>query len=158
MMRRAGAVAATVVAVAGTMLAAPAAANAADFEFDYAVAQSWQNGKAWCVNNPGIPTAVGCWESRGDVLQVGDLAADHRSVGMQWKTDYGRAGICVNTHGKDATITYAINQGKHLCNKNMAEGHDIWVRVGRCDFSAVNCRNLANWTSWSGWVRYRTSY
>jgi hypothetical protein len=33
-------------------------------------------------------------------------ASDGMRVGMQWRTDYGRAGICVNTHGVDANYPF----------------------------------------------------
>ncbi|MEH0111336.1 hypothetical protein V6N00_16620 [Tersicoccus sp. MR15.9] len=150
------AVAAVIVLLTSLTVATPASASG--FEWDTATGRHWVMGKYLCTNNGGTPTAVACFEGSGDYLDIGDVAADHQSVGVQWKTDYGRSGICVNSSGIDTMLESAsLWLGNHSCNKDFREHHRIWIRAGRCNFSAVNCRNLANWTSWSGWLSYNTS-
>ena len=135
---------------------APSPASAYSFEYDYAVSTHWSNGKYWCVHNGGVPSAIGCFEQRGDYLEPGDAAADGQSVGIQWKTDYGRSGVCVSTGGKDSSYDYAFVQGDRQCNKNFEENRTITYRTGRCNFSTTNCGSLANWNSWSGWLSRET--
>src|SRR4051794_21123301 len=82
-------------------LGAPAKASAA-FEWDYVTSHSWHQPISNCAMKSYPHPAIGCFENYGDWLDVGDLEADGQRAGMQWRTDYGRSGMCVNTHGVDA--------------------------------------------------------
>src|ERR1700712_2879986 len=82
---------------ASVWVAGPALAYS--FEYDTATSRTWDMGRYLCVENGGVPSAVGCFESNGDYIDVGDTAVDSQSAGVQWKTDYGRSGLCVNDSG-----------------------------------------------------------
>jgi hypothetical protein len=134
-----------------------APASGAAFEWDYVSSHTWYQPISNCAMKSFPHPAIACFEHDGDWLDVGDLALDKMRAGMQWRTDYGRAGICVNTHGVDANYPFGgSSQGEHACNKNFDEGSLIQFRAGRCDGSEVNCGVLGNWQDWSAWSpKYR---
>ncbi|MGW3898279.1 hypothetical protein ACWD6L_24120 [Micromonospora profundi] len=82
---------------------------------------------------------------------------DSMRAGVHWRTDYGRRGVCVTTHGRDTVLgTTGLKVGHYTCNKNMKEGAKIQIRAGRCDGSAHNCEIGSNWRDWSAWSRWMT--
>lgn len=80
--------------------------------------------------------AMACFRPYGDVLEVWDDAADGWRVSAEWKTDYGRSGVCAIKTGKD----------HRKCNYDMAEGHQITFRV-------VKHQVNGNRIELSGWRR-----
>ena len=136
----------------GALVTAPTAA-AYTREWDSVTSDNWINGKAWCIWRVPDTPAVGCWFPDSDDLQIADLASDGKRVGMQWKTDYGRFGVCVQANGADSYLGGgALQAGKYSCNQiNIAEDHTISFRVGTCNGSQVDCGVIANWGQWSAW-------
>lgn len=65
-----------------------------------------------CVPSDGIVES--CFESEGDDFWVRDNEADGKSAAVKWRTDYGRTGKCINSHGSGTW---------HECMFDMAEGH-----------------------------------
>lgn len=138
------------------VLAAPAPASADPFEWTPSKPKYWEdNNDPNCQRNYSR-TAQGCFWHNGDWLVLGDLASDSMRVGMHWQTSYDRKGICYSTGQKDANWMDWYLQGGQACNKNMLEGEQIRIRVGRCNGSANNCQVLSNWTDWSGWTPWLT--
>lgn len=132
-------------------------AQAYSFERDRVRPDTWWNGAALCAWKSYPSPGLGCFEEDGDYIQVGDTASDGRRVGVQWRTGYGRSGICVSKHGQDTIIKSGTLVGNYSCNKNMKEGHKIRIRVGACNGSKVNCGRLKNWGTWSAWSRWMTT-
>ena len=142
-----------IAALALSALAAPATASAA-FEWHSVSNHSWYATINLCAMKSYPHPAIACWEHNGDWLNVGDLDADGQRAGAHWRTNYGRVGMCVNTHGVDANYPIANRSaGEHGCKIDMAEGSYVQFRAGRCNGSAVNCNVLGNWdqNAWSAW-------
>ncbi len=153
MRRTASVIAVLATLFGGSLVTAPTAAAAYTREWDSATSDNWVNGKAWCMWRVPDTPAVGCWFPQEDDLQIADTASDSKRVGLQWKTDYGRFGVCVQSHGADSYLDGgAFQVGNYSCHDlNLAEGHTITFRVGTCDGSKADCGVLANWSQWSAW-------
>jgi len=142
------------------LLLAMAPAHAYSREYQMAKYKDWSNGPYWCATNDGTPrvgdpSAYGCIEMNGDYLQIADGKKDGKRAGMQWKTGYGRHGLCVNKFGKDFYQKgyYKFPSGKRVCNKNFREGSWITFRVGTCNGSKFDCSKTKNWRNWGDWVK-----
>lgn len=138
--------------VVASFIGAPAA-SAYTREWNSVTSDNWVNGKAWCMWKVPDTPAIGCWFPEEDDLQIADLASDSKRVGMQWKTSYGRFGVCVNAKGADSYFgDGSLQVGNYSCNDiNIAEGHTITFRVGTCNGSQVDCTVISNWGEWSQW-------
>ncbi|MGW3898280.1 hypothetical protein ACWD6L_24125 [Micromonospora profundi] len=149
--------AATLLTLTATVgLASPASAASA-LEWNYASSiGNWVSGAKFCAWKAYPAAAVGCFDHDGDLLQVGDLMDDSMRAGVHWRTDYGRRGVCVTTHGFDAGVAGSYAAGSRACNKNMKEGTKIQIRAGRCNGSAHNCEIGSNWRDWSAWSNWMT--
>lgn len=124
--------------------AAPASAGPV-YSFEYNVAYDPildpPGGK--CVTSATLNN--GCYIATGDYIEVQDNREDGYETGVQWTTDYGRFGLCINLLG---------GRSYGFCNKDFAEGHTITFRLGHCDkeTSVDACRSR-------GWIwdtGYRT--
>jgi hypothetical protein len=130
----------------------PSQASAETWEVNQADFYVWNVNGEKCLQNSPM-TAVGCYRESGDRLLLGDAVKDGKSVGIWWKTDYGRSGLCIHSRGKDTDPDSPIYEGGAACNKNYLEDHYITFKVGEC---AAGCNKLKNWSNWSGLATVRT--
>lgn len=127
-------------------------ASAYSYEYDVAKDATWQQAVNRDCNFRSLGVGGVCFDEVGDDFYVDDWAADGRSIGIQWKTDYGRYGLCRMKAGAAANI--------HICDKNMIENTFIKYRVGVCDVDwGNNCTRPAHYKwdgpaslPWTGWL------
>ena len=133
-------------------------APAQGYSFEYNVATNPSHGTG-CKSLPfrvsGDYSSGGCFQADGDVLWVADNNPDGESVAVQWKTNYGRAGLCRDTHGVHAW-SYV------RCNKNFKENKSIKFRAGKCNQTKTNPGRLPSdyhaWGKWTPWLSVKTGW
>lgn len=79
-------------------------------------AQTTKSAEGGCVSLKG---ARGCFIPDGDIIIVEDKAADGYHVSVEWKTSYGRKGVC----------KFSGNSSQQRCNYNLRENQEIQFRV-----------------------------
>jgi hypothetical protein len=130
-----------VMAATGLVMVAP---HASAYSLEYNVATDPFFDPAWrpsCVT-AGDGMGAGCYMAHGDQFEVSDFMPDGRSTGVQWKTDYGRYGLCRNKMG---------SRSYGFCNKDFAENHTITFRYGYCDGDVKDCTVPGSYTWTTGW-------
>ena len=113
------------------------------------VALEYDIGTDTDANHNGIVAsnnyAIGSYLNSADRFVVEDRRYDGESAGLYWTLkdngDVVRRGLCVNIGG-------ALSRAK--CVKTFGAGKRMVIKVGRCNGSSMNCRNLDNWHNWSG--------
>lgn len=126
-------------------------------ESAHAVTYTWEGidyGSQNNAFNPGFHRGVhclgindragdGCYYGDDDDFRVFDNAPDGRRVGVEWKTDYGRWGMCVSRLGNSL-------KGERKCYRDFKEGHRIIMRVMLCDADAFTCGKPVRGSGWFG--------
>lgn len=131
-------------ALLSALMVVVAAPGAQAYSYEYDVAYDPfldPAGSTSCVS-PGGGVGAACYMAYGDYLEVSDFLPDGRSVGMQWKTDYGRYGLCRNKMG---------SRSYGFCNKDFAENKKITFRYGVCDGDVKDCTKTSSYTWQTGW-------
>lgn len=136
-----------VLALVGLVPALPAQAET---PLEYNVVQQMSNrseNRACILREDSWGNA--CFAFYGDIFWVQDNRADGLSVGVHWRTESGRRGICRNNQGLDIW--------RWACNKDVPENQWVEFRLGRCDGTKYNCSSLYGWQDWTGWKRVYNS-
>jgi hypothetical protein len=125
------------IAGAGMTLLAPSAASAAYYgsETNFAAPATRVDVDQVfrCTSITGVYV---CYEGLHDFFWVKDEKADGYSAAIDWFDAEGtRWGSCVNKHGK--------SDGWTACNKNLPEGHLLYIRAARYD--SGNPVDHGNW-------------
>lgn len=96
-----------------------------------------------CVNLGDDWIGQGCYYGDDDDFRVFDDAPDGRRIGLEWRTDYGRWGMCVSKEGNSL-------HGERKCYKDFKEHHHVQIRVMACDGDAFSCGKPVRGSGWFG--------
>lgn len=111
--------------LAGGLLVAPSPASAGGERVTTSAAP-----KRYCIGNDH--GAYACFQPYGDKVWVKDTTANGMSAAAYWETSYGRAGVCLNRHGKGTWV---------VCNYNMKEHRKITFWSVDVDLPTNSYRN-----------------
>lgn len=117
---------------------------------NYGVKDPWNfsPGDCYWVDEPATSSGQFCFEADGDRFRVADTGSDGRRAGVEWKTSYGRWGMCVSKEGNTLS-------GERTCDFNFAEGRRIIFRGGLCDGTVHSCGKPVAGSGWSYWTAWR---